>query len=424
MNRMRTLLVGLITLVLAFGACQKDDVQPKSSPVLAVAVGENAVEYHVNVKEAREFAGKIRGALAKTPLPGVRDENFVVHPSHLKKDAEISEIVPVDHKGERVMYVVNYGDEDGYIIFAADKSIGWPLLSVAEKGHLSAQEVATLSPQTPFTGWFEGQKKRIYDHLQKGEEIPKRYQELWEVLGGRAEKGKEISLELVPPDAQGDANTMPRVRGSWEHRFLYQSQGIPASSVVYYCEWGQGDGYNDYAKLPGAYIGCPALAVGILCHTHKYPKDYEYSEMPLNGPSEPLARMLRDIADKIPNYSWGYEGSGASLTNIVIGLKKLGYDARLSDFDPDAAYEEVRQDKPILLYGSEENGAHIWIADGYRKELWKIGYRFLFSFWSIYPWEEYRDCMYMNWGWYGEGNAWVDLKSWTYFDENKMMITY
>lgn len=31
----------------------------------------------------------------------------------------------------------------------------------------------------------------------------------------------------------------------------------------------------------------------------------------------------------------------------------------------------------------------------------------------IYLWYEYMDTFYMNWGWNGNGNGWVDVEDWS-----------
>ena len=55
------------------------------------------------------------------------------------------------------------------------------------------------------------------------------------------------------------------------------------------------------------------------------------------------AGRLKQIADYIPNYSWGYaEGvpSGANTNDILVGLKNLGYTkATLEPYDFDMLYK-------------------------------------------------------------------------------------
>ena len=92
-------------------------------------------------------------------------------------------------------------------------------------------------------------------------------------------------------------------------------------------KWGQGTGYNADAPNPNYAAGCPAVAVGMLCYNYWYPNKYNYLGMGAKfkeptQKSNPVSKMLRDIADNIPGYKWG-PISGAIDADVVIGLKKF-----------------------------------------------------------------------------------------------------
>jgi hypothetical protein len=131
-----------------------------------------------------------------------------------------------------------------------------------------------------------------------------------------------------------------------------------------------------------------------------------------------ISQMFRDIANKIPGYSWSTSGSGATPSNILTGLKKVGYSkAKMKSYDAWTAYSNIRDWYPILLgaYQGYYYGGHIWIADGYYEQVWKytktkkiLGFTV-----STTTWYEYMDTFYMNWGWNGNGNGWVDQENWS-----------
>jgi hypothetical protein len=128
--------------------------------------------------------------------------------------------------------------------------------------------------------------------------------------------------------------------------------------------------------------------------------------------------MLRDIANKIPSYTWSTSGSGATPSNIQKGLVKIGYTkAKMKSYDAWTAYDNIRKWYPILLgaYQGYYYGGHIWIADGYYEQVWKYTRtKKVFGFTvSTTTWYEYMDTFYMNWGWNGNGNGWVDQENWS-----------
>lgn len=128
--------------------------------------------------------------------------------------------------------------------------------------------------------------------------------------------------------------------------------------------------------------------------------------------SNAISKMFRDIANNIPNYTWGVNASGARPDDCLQGLINLGFsEAKMCDYDFDIAYSQIKDNYPVLLGAySNYGGGHIWICDGYWEQVWKITRKFLW--WKIKTWYEYVDMFYMNWGWNGDGNGWIDQDDW------------
>lgn len=147
------------------------------------------------------------------------------------------------------------------------------------------------------------------------------------------------------------------------------------------------------------------------------------------------AGRLKQIADYIPNYSWGYaEGvpSGANTNDILVGLKNLGYTkATMEPYDFDwvyknISYAETDEDgtgcqRGVLLGAGDinGNGGHIWFCDGYYEQGYEVVKKFLGI--VIKRWNEYDDRLYMNWG-SGPtgGNGWYSAMDdvWTSIEGN------
>jgi hypothetical protein len=145
--------------------------------------------------------------------------------------------------------------------------------------------------------------------------------------------------------------------------------------------------------------------------------------------------MFRDIADNIPGYWWGTGTgtspiSGAFPHEITAGLRNLGYgDAWHRSFDFELALSNITHGRPILLQGDAQSLRHVWVADGYWEQIWLVERRFLGI--TINSWFEYADMIFMNWGWEGLHNGWVNPTIWRnentgmphFFTVNRLMWT-
>ncbi len=87
--------------------------------------------------------------------------------------------------------------------------------------------------------------------------------------------------------------------------------------------------------------------------------------------------------------------SGAKAHDILTWLHNIGFKrARMGSYSFNTAYDEIKNNYPVLLAGYSNHGGHIWIADGYWEQEWRITRKFLW--WKIKSWTEYSDMLYMN----------------------------
>lgn len=321
--------------------------------------------------------------------------------------------VPIPAKdGKVVLYAINFGENNGFMIISADKESPFSMLAFNNSGHF---EYNKLDKSSPFYVWLENQSERISKKLENTPNLTDEKYGIWKDMDGST-KDTQIEIELVndvPIETKG------RHKGSWNLKYE------TPFSTVRDCLWGQGRGYNANAKVSGAKAGCPAVAIGLLCKTHRFPKKYNYSGMPnvLNtNTSNPISIMFRDIADKIPGYFWGKKESGAhNASDILKGLHSIGYTkAKLGSYNFKTVYNNIKDWHPVLLVGYEHGGGHIWICDGYMEKKWKVTRKFLGI--KIKKWYEYQDMLYMNWGWNGQDNAWIDQASWSHYNNGRQML--
>jgi len=382
-------------------ACQKqlmdneqkqDDICPENIPELIpetrTITSEQAIEFG-------NMAFSAIGASESVPF------------SAIEAKREAKEAVPIlDDNGNAVMFLLNTVSDNGYLLISADKEASRRILAFSEIGNL---DIDSIDPQSPFGSMLSEQKAKISSDIAQGINMGNDGYDLWEAIG-KDDFSVEIKL----------CNEAPETKGLHGERSGYTY--VSPNWAVYSCKWGQGTGYNADAPNPNYDLaGCPAVAIGLLCRANWYPYKYSYYTMPttLNTTSSnSISKMFRDIADAIPNYKWDSSGSGASGEDIVTGLHNLGYThAKMSVYSLGLAYDSFEDGYPVLIGGSNYYGSHIWIASGYYETVWQVTQKFLWF--RIRTWYEYQDTIYMNWGWNGSENGWIDSESWPNYNNNR-----
>lgn len=393
----------IASLFVFFSACSQDDFDPDKSANPAEKV---SVSRQVTKEQALKFSEKAIQAMFSsddTPLDRSGSNLKSTLKSSKSVDKKIQEVYTDD--GKVAMYVINFGNDEGYMIVSGDKESSSYMLAFNDVGSL---DLSSLDKNSTMALWLEEKRQIISEDFQTEESPDAESYEMWDGLSSK-DGDVEIELELLSyrPSKEGEPTLKGRHKGSWG----LAGQGV--GYQVYNNLWGQGTGYNADAPL----VGCPAVAVGMLCRYYRFPSKYDYVNMPqkLNtSSSNAISRMFRNIADNIPGYSWGYRSSGAKGPDILTGLKKLGYtQAKYSGYNFNTAYANIEKNRPVLLCGFQNDqgaGGHIWIADGYWEQTWKVTRKFAGI--KVKSWYEYVDMLYMNWGWNGTGNGWIDQADW------------
>ena len=408
MKNLHKFFITLSVVFFLFGCSQNIDEFPIESNDLMDVPEINPVTRIISAEQAKAF-----GDLAIEAIQKQNETPATTRSQGILTSTEVLTILA--DNGQPALYAVNFGDEQGFMIISADKESTATMLAFNDTGRFDPE---TLDEDSPMAYWIEEQKDIISKGIAVGINRERESYEMWESFNG--DPDVTIEIELVNLGDAGDL--IPTTRG--RHK---DSKGLAQVSVgweIYNNLWGQGRGYNADAPRPGVdLVGCPAVAVGILCSYHWFPSGYEYWNMPttLNtNSSNAISRMFRDIANRMPGYSWGSNTSGATEGAIVTGLRSLGYSNAVSGaYNFNTVYNNIKDRKPVLLGGFSNNVGHIWVADGYWEQVWKVTRKFLGI--KVKTWYEYQDHFYMNWGWNGSSNAWVDQESWPTYNSNRRM---
>ena len=421
MNGKLTSLLLLLTLMIS--SCGKEAFinQPEASLSETTPNNEVREDLVVSKDQASLLASEIYEAITKEGEPRTKDcMGDVISSATAQKESGCSKVTSmhtIKQEGTPTLYIINFGTHEGYIVLSAYKNDGIGLLLFNSSGEIKLDQ---NDDNSPFSVWLSEQSNRIYKRITEDQNMPSiRSAGMWDLFETPLKDGEEIDI-VLHTTALDKVTTETELRGT--HKGSRNLRQVPPYSTIEDCLWGQGAGYNADAKIPNALAGCPAVAIGLYCRTKHIPAKYDYANMPntlSTSSSNAISRMFRDIAGNIPNYQWGVNGSGARSADILIGLKKIGFNqAKLSSYDFNIAYKQIENNYPVLLAAFSNQSGHIWIADGYWEQKWTITRKFLW--WKVKSWTEYSDMLYMNWGWNGTGNGWVDQESWRdyYMDRN------
>ena len=331
---------------------------------------------------------------------------------------KIHDVNYIVENGDTLMYAVNYDNDKGFVIISGANN-NFPIIAHSSIGNINLNEI---SQDNPLSLTIEVYKEMAKKSLSDTSAVHSTYFDDWKDLG---KKGYEYEIELSDNEPAPEIlmTRSSRRRSSSGKKAVYPYTGKMLNN------WCQKGGYNFYAtnKYP---IGCPAIAIGMLMYDSSqrvlgnmqstFP-EFSYtdnSDLRNITTGTQLAKKLRQIADSIPGYLFGPNGSGANPDEILVGLHKLGYKkAQLVSYDFEKLYEnlqfkgvdyfgkEITFNRGVLLGAYGNDAGHIWFCDGYYEQSYTVKKKFLGI--KVRSWQEYDDRIYMNWGWGPDGgNGW------------------
>lgn len=363
--------------------------------------------------------------------------------------------------GTPLLYIVNYEDEQGFIIISAAKDYT-PILAFSETGYFDVVN----ANKTGVSIWLEEQKAVISSVEQLPDSIKMRYRAMWTAYNGKQEeltmKAQSRSTEDVyrlignsvnqwisegytvyrlseykntseyynlPQEVKtqldiaslGYAN--PNYGGREEVSFVLKNKNdeIRTHGPLLQTTWGQENGYNQYT--PYQYpAGCVAVAMGQIMKYHQSPSSYNWNAMANNVATSTTARLLADIGEAVDMVYKPTE-SYSSINNAYTAFKNVyGYThTKKINHDDNAVIQQILKQCPVYMRGEDkEKGGHAWVCDGYQSFTSKansiklmtlqdcpIGYEpTMFTNPYNYEGSSYVSTnFHMNWGWYGNYNG-------------------
>lgn len=306
------------------------------------------------------------------------------------------------------LYLVNYENEEGYIIISADRR-EFPLLGYSSDGNLSLD---SLLPGV--SDWMKLTSERIAFYEQNSERQNEELDKYWVSVIAPPSDGCNCSgpdwycEEVCPGSGSGGGSG-----GGGDEEFCgWFSTNVEIGPLLD-TEWGQGCGYNDNAPVflgnnscDNAPTGCLATSIAQVMRYHEFPNTYSWAGMPNwipnntigEGSSHEISRLMRDVGDAL-SMQWGENASGAYMSDADNVLVDFGYsiDATLINYrvlTHSTIIDNLENGWPMIFSGSDEarDVGHAWVCDGIRYGYDECG--------------EWINDLHMNWGWNGASNNW------------------
>ena len=377
-------------------------------------------------------------------------------------EKNIKELFTLQNKESKpVMHIINYTDNEGFIIVSATKKYN-PILAYSEKGNF----VITNDMPLGVTMWIEEIKADVdYIENNAADSIVNKYLALWkryedpeEIVFNKMRAGSTIDellneevfywtgqgyrVSKVGENCQGLPDDICTYFTILAEGFIYplydyliyaliitkDFEFVNAVEPLLTTQWDQEFPYNNQLDPIGGQLpplGCSAVAMGQIMAYHKWPSYYNWTDMLTYGGFSTVTQyFLKDIAISIGT-KFGINGSYANIDDVASKLKNTyGYSSSISVVDHDSSTPVMQQlnlNQPVYMRGSNSaNEGHAWVCDGYH----------LYTFYtestlraptnsssyasgstSMYDYSSYA-AYHMNWGWGGLYDGWF------YYDVN------
>jgi len=309
---------------------------------------------------------------------------------HLKNNVEIKEIT---YKEQIVYYIINYGNNSGFVIISGDDSTK-PILAYSDKNNFNITNKNNTSNK-----WLNNYKKFVVQ----------------ESKNSKSKKTKQFTAEW-----------------KWLKNNSAQKKTIAIMPLMDDIRYSQGAGWNRDCPLDAegpdgrALVGCVATAMGQIMKYWEFPQSgvgsktyqhskygslsanyqntiYNWDEMSKDTPDGENAKLLNHCGIAV-NMNYGPKSSGAYTTNVVTAFKNFfKYDTSANmiykyyyseDEWNTILKNELTASRPVLYRGrssiNNKPAGHLFAIDGFETTM-------------------QGDYFHINWGWAGNSNGYFYL---------------
>lgn len=420
-------------------ACQNDAVQEvvDSNILTEVASEKTAYTTKVSVYDAKRVANLFNGT-----SNGSRA---------LKAIKEIK--VVEDENGKPSMYVVNFANNQGFVLVSATRNF-LPVLAYNDEGNFTIPEenVNGLSL------WMEKTKQNVKIADALPADSTAKFRSEWnkyEEQGGlelteSRSANSELDQYAIQLTNQWQQNGVEWCSLEDAQAFLPASQYQAWSELVtgaidpsyqdvnpltysfvvteftdygsgsvdnfVYTNWHQWNGYNDriVAEHNGMNYpaGCTTIAMAQIMRYHEYPTTESWHLMFNDFGTPVTADFIYDVAETI-GVIYNLDGTGATIDQVKNAFISYGYSTNITKINHDIGLvrNELDNRRPVYMRGeSSGGGKHAWVASGYSITINQTYYKLYVPVQNAsigFPYINIEDYLggqtnnvyfYMNWG--------------------------
>lgn len=367
----------------------------------------SAPDYHIGLETALESLDEFFDAMdgTKSTSDRIRIADVIRlgrQPGTTVKSTESTDT-------STILYVVNFEDDAGYAVLAADSRLPVDIYAVTEKGRADRNDLSSSD--------CNGE---TFNPLA--------------IIHASAASIINVSDSLIKdPDADYPKHPIlnDTLRDIWAGEWVITRWGPWTTSINYpamlMTQWGQGSPYKD---MTGAqYAGCGVTAVAQMMAYNQYPPLLDGISLPYyilrkmqhisinSAYADDVAVLFKHIFIGCKAKSYGEDGTLVWPKNIVTYLENLGYKnvdiyKNPSKFNTSLVYNSIIKGYPAIITAVNSdtdlgdiitgNGdAHTWVIDGYVKQARhgeKVGEKTGQSYGGT---GESREFVHCNWGWNG-----------------------
>lgn len=387
------------------------------------------------------------------------------YPDSRAESKGIAEIKAVcDPDGKELMYIVNFADNQGFVIVSAEKGY-YPILAQSDEGNFT-----TDNTDSPAYMWLMSQKYNVANCAELPDSMKSEIAQAWTAYDYQTGLDVSSRANVEKPQVYYDSLRMWSVSGKYKvynyndfiHTDDYQTLSFDDRNQIstnlmmlgnsnygtvedvtvvlvrdYYrndfyprklmaTTWNQGYPYNE--AVPYNYpLGCTTIAAGQIMRYHQWPSYYNWNDMPDKGATSSLQKFLYELALCI-GVKFNYSSTEAKLSQVKTALETKEYSIVYQYHSTDKVTKEIIGHRPVLMAGTlaGDTIGHAWVCDGidyyqnyHEIRVMTLDYRpiaeivpteMIEAMKILKPTYSSGNLYHMNWGWGGSNDG--------YFSDN------
>ena len=371
-----------------------NELTAEEATALALSANGTAVRYHDAIKEANSIMNSLDKSKSATRAGKPRSiKNVdVLTNQNIQTRSQSSE------EQDTLMYLINYDNEEGYVLLSADQRTE-SLFAVSEEGNLNLNDTI----DNPGLYVFLSNAVGLYNQQIEESEA-------------------HLNHALAKLDAPTVTQAMTRA-GSNDRQVGDWVDEVRVAPLLK-TEWEQTYPFNYNAPMINgqqAVMGCVAVATGQIMYYFRHPSSINWSLVDLLPVSSSdnnyeaddyVAAWFRSMGDAL-SMEWGVKGSIAFDSKVPVYLSSMGYSSggTLREYDLSLIKTSLYAARPVYTSGSaiqEVTYKRNWIGKKKTHYSYKDGHSWVIDGY-MFRWREIRengsvnreveDLVHCNWGW-------------------------